>query len=82
MIDVENGVAKIIVIVFFACRYDSGEQRKIFCSKKRNFPLLCSVEKYKLFEGRIVPVTRADAILNSQKTQFVSTERPIRSYSL
>lgn len=37
MIDGENRVAKITVIVFFACRYDSGEQRMIFSSKKRNF---------------------------------------------
>jgi hypothetical protein len=27
MIDVENRVAKSRVTVFFACRYDSGEQR-------------------------------------------------------
>lgn len=37
MIDGENRAAKITVIVFFACRYDSGEQNMIFSSKKRNF---------------------------------------------
>ena len=72
MIDWENRVAKIIVIVYLACRYDYGEQRKIFSSKESSSRLLCSVQKHKLFEGRIASVTRANAILNSQKTKFVS----------
>jgi hypothetical protein len=72
MIDGENRVAKSKVTAFFACRYDSDELTKTFCSEKRNFRLLRSVEKDKLFEGPIASIARADVILNSQKTQFVT----------
>jgi hypothetical protein len=71
LMDAENRVAKIIVIVNFVCRYDYGEQRKIFSSSSSR--LLRTVQKDKFFEGGIASVTRAAAILNSQrKTQFVS----------
>jgi hypothetical protein len=45
MIDWDNRVKKITVIVFFACRYDSGEQKKIFCSKRGNFEFYAALKK-------------------------------------
>jgi len=72
-IDGENRVAKITVIVFFACRYDSGEKRMIL------FVCYVALERANSLKAELRLLHAQILFLTERNASSCSSEGPIGS---